>query len=315
MTCTGNQGSQTAGDYTQPQYPEGEREVRVTTYKIPGIGFVGGYHSACVLDGKEHSFGGCDSGTGVYWIRPETAEQYNFKERIIMGTTKLSVEETDNIVREMARSQDWQGTSYHLTRNNCNHFASQLCWRLTGKRPPVWINKLAKGIADGEDKQARRSTYSRMREASLAVAWLEQGKPQDFNANDFIDKWNASQEAGATDEARQEYIMKQEDAAVAAKREEEGEGFDDVTFRKQHRIAALEALSSLAEEVEAPLWARQAEIDPKAKSMRTLTRKTIDEMKEVCKVEVEVAVADQQPTAGVNETLGHLGAVPKAANT
>jgi len=46
----------------------------------------------------------------------------------------------------------FQASSYQLLRNNCNHFASQLCIALTGKGLPAWVNKAANvgaGIGDG----------------------------------------------------------------------------------------------------------------------------------------------------------------------
>lgn len=35
------------------------------------------------------------------------------------------------------------GSLYHLLQTNCNHFCSDLCFALVGKRPPAWINRLA----------------------------------------------------------------------------------------------------------------------------------------------------------------------------
>ena len=37
----------------------------------------------------------------------------------------------------------YMGSLYHLLQTNCNHFSSDLCYALVGKRPPAWINRLA----------------------------------------------------------------------------------------------------------------------------------------------------------------------------
>ena len=33
------------------------------------------------------------------------------------------------------------GTNYNLLSNNCNHFTSFLCHRLTGRKAPTWLNR------------------------------------------------------------------------------------------------------------------------------------------------------------------------------
>jgi len=40
-------------------------------------------------------------------------------------------------------SERFQGTSYNLLTNNCNHFTSYLCQKLTGRPAPRWINRAA----------------------------------------------------------------------------------------------------------------------------------------------------------------------------
>jgi len=70
---------QRPGAYSEPELAVGQLEVRISVYNLSGIGFLGAHHSACVVDGKEYTFGGCNSGTGVFWIKPETATQYTFR--------------------------------------------------------------------------------------------------------------------------------------------------------------------------------------------------------------------------------------------
>lgn len=45
-------------------------------------------------------------------------------------------------------SHQFLGTSYNLLTNNCNHFTSYLCDRLTSRPAPRWINRAASiGVA------------------------------------------------------------------------------------------------------------------------------------------------------------------------
>jgi len=45
-------------------------------------------------------------------------------------------------------SHQFQGPAWNLLSNNCNHFTSSLCYRLTDKDIPSWINRAASiGVA------------------------------------------------------------------------------------------------------------------------------------------------------------------------
>jgi hypothetical protein len=50
----GNAESQVAGEYEPPELPANVHEVRLTVYTLPfpGAGFLGGYHSGVVVDGR-----------------------------------------------------------------------------------------------------------------------------------------------------------------------------------------------------------------------------------------------------------------------
>jgi hypothetical protein len=50
--------------------------------------------------------------------------------------------EVSNLVGEM--DDDFHGNTYHLLERNCNHFVEALCFELTGKMPPGFINRLAR---------------------------------------------------------------------------------------------------------------------------------------------------------------------------
>ena len=64
-----------------------------------------------------------------------------FRCELLQGFTFRPEHEIEAIVREV--SQKFLGTSYNLLSNNCNHFTTYLCQRLTGKAAPSWINRAA----------------------------------------------------------------------------------------------------------------------------------------------------------------------------
>ncbi|KAK8578764.1 hypothetical protein V6N13_142031 [Hibiscus sabdariffa] len=41
-------------------------------------------------------------------------------------------------------SERYNGDTYHLIVKNCNHFCDDICQKLTGKRVPKWVNRLAR---------------------------------------------------------------------------------------------------------------------------------------------------------------------------
>lgn len=63
-----------------------------------------------------------------------------FRESVIMGETSLSPQEVRQIVVAMGKS--YKGNNYHLLQMNCNHFASDLCKQLVGRRAPSWVCEL-----------------------------------------------------------------------------------------------------------------------------------------------------------------------------
>ena len=64
-----------------------------------------------------------------------------FRCELLHGFTFRPEHEIEVIVREV--SQKFLGPSYNLLSNNCNHFTTYLCQRLTGKAAPSWINRAA----------------------------------------------------------------------------------------------------------------------------------------------------------------------------
>lgn len=64
-----------------------------------------------------------------------------FRCELLQGFTFRPEHEIENVIKEV--SQEFQGTSYNLLSNNCNHFTSHLCEKLTGKAAPAWLNRAA----------------------------------------------------------------------------------------------------------------------------------------------------------------------------
>lgn len=165
----GAETSHLAGDYKEPDLPEGVLEVRLSVYKleITGVGFldhigagvVGAYHTGLVVDNNEWAFGGHDLAgkSGVYRTKPELNPDYIFYQRIVLGTVSSTASAVGQQIRHMARNEKWAGPAYDLVERNCNHFASDLCWMLLKKRPPDWINATAEGVGLGRRRQRTKS--------------------------------------------------------------------------------------------------------------------------------------------------------------
>ncbi|KAL8950803.1 MAG: hypothetical protein Q9222_003180 [Ikaeria aurantiellina] len=93
----------------------------------------------------EFAFGGHTnpSLSGVFCIHPGSCPPgATYRCSILQGFTLRSTKELKQVIKEA--SALFPGTAYNLLDNNCNHFSSFLCERLTGKRAPAWINRAAR---------------------------------------------------------------------------------------------------------------------------------------------------------------------------
>ncbi|KAK5123053.1 hypothetical protein LTR85_003249 [Meristemomyces frigidus] len=101
-------------------------------------------HSGVVIRGREYAYGGHNRRgiTGVYWTKPKFEPPGGtWRCNILQGFTFRSEKEIEAIVKEV--SDQFLGERYNLLTNNCNHFTSALCERLTGKVAPAWMNRAA----------------------------------------------------------------------------------------------------------------------------------------------------------------------------
>ncbi|CAM8938427.1 unnamed protein product [Rhodiola kirilowii] len=127
----------------------GNAPVYLNVYDLtPMNGYVywaglGIFHSGVEVYGVEYAFGAHDYPTsGVFEVEPRQCPGFKFRKSILIGTTSLD----PNQVREFMErhSANYNGDTYHLITKNCNHFCKDVCYRLTEKPIPKWVNRLAK---------------------------------------------------------------------------------------------------------------------------------------------------------------------------
>ncbi|CAA3022098.1 Hypothetical predicted protein [Olea europaea subsp. europaea] len=127
----------------------GNTSVYLNVYDLtPANGYVywaglGIFHSAVEVHGVEYAFGAHDyPSSGVFEVEPRECPGFRFRKSIFIGTTSLDATQ----VRELIECQaaNYNGDTYHLIAKNCNHFCKDICHKLTGKKIPKWVNRLAK---------------------------------------------------------------------------------------------------------------------------------------------------------------------------
>jgi len=95
------------------------------------------------VHGVEYAFGAHDYPTsGVFEVEPRQCPGFKFRKSIFIGTTSLDAKEAREFMEQHAAN--YNGDTYHLIVKNCNHFCKDVCYKLTGKKIPKWVNRLAK---------------------------------------------------------------------------------------------------------------------------------------------------------------------------
>ncbi|POO03144.1 DeSI-like protein [Trema orientale] len=130
-------------------YGPGRSPVYLNVYDLtPMNGYVywaglGIFHSGVEVHGVEYAFGAHDYPTsGVFEVEPRQCPGFKFRKSIFIGTTCLDpIQVREFMERQSAR---YNGDTYHLIVKNCNHFCKDICYKLTGKSIPKWVNRLAK---------------------------------------------------------------------------------------------------------------------------------------------------------------------------
>lgn len=95
------------------------------------------------VHGVEYAFGAHDYPTsGVFEVEPRQCPGFKFRKSILIGTTRLDAVQVREFMER--HSASYNGDTYHLIVKNCNHFCKDICYKLTGKPIPKWVNRLAK---------------------------------------------------------------------------------------------------------------------------------------------------------------------------
>lgn len=91
----------------------------------------------------EYGFGAHDlSISGVFEAEPKSCPGYIYRCSIPLGRIDMPVSEFRNFIENVA--SEYHGDTYNLISKNCNHFTDDMSCRLTGRRIPGWVNRLAK---------------------------------------------------------------------------------------------------------------------------------------------------------------------------
>ncbi|KAJ6320745.1 hypothetical protein OIU76_006137 [Salix suchowensis] len=130
-------------------YGQGDTPVYLNVYDLtPMNGYaywagLGIFHSGVEVHGLEYAFGAHDYPTsGVFEVEPRQCPGFKFRKSIFIGTTCLDPIQVREFMEQHAAS--YHGDTYHLIVKNCNHFCKDICYKLTGKPIPKWVNRLAK---------------------------------------------------------------------------------------------------------------------------------------------------------------------------
>ncbi|KAK6916543.1 PPPDE peptidase domain [Dillenia turbinata] len=130
-------------------YSPGSTPVYLNVYDLtPMNGYIywaglGVFHSGVEVYGVEYAFGAHDYSTsGVFEVEPRQCPGFRFRKSIFMGTTCLDPLHVRAFMEHL--SANYHGDTYHLIVKNCNHFCEDVCYKLTGKKIPKWVNRLAK---------------------------------------------------------------------------------------------------------------------------------------------------------------------------
>jgi len=100
---------------------------------------LGLYHTGVVINGAEYTFA---SEGGVFRHTPRAVPNAKFREQINMGSFPGGQAEVQAIVDSLG-DEKFGPDDYNILRNNCNHFAAALCWKLLQKKIPGYVNRVA----------------------------------------------------------------------------------------------------------------------------------------------------------------------------
>ena len=105
--------------------------------------FYSASHCVSTVHGKEYGFGAHDFPvSGVFEVEPRSCPGFIYRCTLSLGRINLPPSEFRTFIESVA--SEYHGDTYHLISKNCNHFTDDVSWRLTGRRIPGWVNRLAR---------------------------------------------------------------------------------------------------------------------------------------------------------------------------
>lgn len=117
--------------------------LKILGFSITCVPFFYFYSCFDAVHGLEYGYGAHDYPTsGVFEVEPRSCPGFVFRRAVLLGSTDMSRSEVRSFMEHI--SEKYHGDSYHLIAKNCNHFADEVCSRLTGKPIPGWVNRLAR---------------------------------------------------------------------------------------------------------------------------------------------------------------------------
>lgn len=101
------------------------------------------FHSGIEVHGMEYGFGAHDFPvSGVFEVEPKSCPGFIYRCSIPLGRINVPTLEFQKFIEGLA--SEYHGNTYHLITKNCNNFTDDLAYRLTGRRIPGWVNRLAR---------------------------------------------------------------------------------------------------------------------------------------------------------------------------
>lgn len=130
-------------------YGRGNAPVFLNVYDLTAVNDylywsgIGVFHSGVEVYGMEYAFGAHEyPSSGVFEVEPRQCPGFKFRKSILVGTTSLDPMQVRDFIERQSAS--YHGDTYHLIVKNCNHFCEDMCFKLTGKTIPRWVNRLAR---------------------------------------------------------------------------------------------------------------------------------------------------------------------------
>ncbi|KAI5191231.1 desumoylating isopeptidase 1 [Nematocida minor] len=102
-----------------------------------GIELEGIWHTSLVVFNEEHYFMG-----GIRKSAPGTTPFGSPAKKIDFGSTEITNAQLDAFLSEI--DELYTEKTYHIIRNNCNHFSNSLLKHLVNKEMPAYIMEVAK---------------------------------------------------------------------------------------------------------------------------------------------------------------------------